>query len=96
MSGPRFGRYRTAAGARIAELSFAIVFAQAENDILAGRLSAVHGEASKEKARADELDRDNKEKDRRLSYSNVKKSLQKVLVQCQFHALILETNSLLL
>ena len=63
-----FGRYRTAAGARIAELSFALVFAQAENDILAGRLSAVHGEASKEKARADELDRDNKEKDRRLNY----------------------------
>ena len=62
------GRYRTAAGARIAEFSFALVFAQAENDILAGRLSAVHGEASKEKARADELDRDNKEKDRRLNY----------------------------
>ena len=39
-----FGQYRTAAGARIAEL-FALVFAQAERDMLVGRLATVRGEA---------------------------------------------------
>ena len=57
-----FGRYRKAAGARIAELSFALVFAQAENEILSDRLDAANGRASKEKARADDLDRDNRDK----------------------------------
>ena len=63
-----FGRYRKAAGARIAELSFALVFTQAENEILSGRLDAALGKASTEKARADDLDRDNKDKQRRIDY----------------------------
>ena len=63
-----FGRYRKAAGARIAELSFALVFTQAENEILSDRLDAADGKASKEKARADDLDRDNRDKQRRIDY----------------------------
>jgi len=47
--GEAFGRYKKAAGARIAELSFALVFAHAENEILSGRLDAARGEASTDK-----------------------------------------------
>ena len=65
--GEAFGRYKKAAGARIAELSFAL-FAHAENEILSGRLDAARGEASTDKARADDLDRDNRDKQRRLDY----------------------------
>ena len=46
-----FARYRAAADGKIAELSFAVVFKQAENDILSNRLASARGEASSERAR---------------------------------------------
>ena len=63
-----FGRYRRAAGARIAELSFALSFAQAENEVLADLLAAARGKTAAAEARADELDSDNREKQRRIDY----------------------------
>ena len=63
-----FGRYRKAAGARIAELSFALVFAQAEIEILTDLLNAALGKESTERARADDLERDNRDKQRRIDY----------------------------
>ena len=63
-----FARYRGAAGAKIAELSFAVSFAQAENEVLAGLLAAARGRAEAEEARADELDGDNREKQRHIDY----------------------------
>lgn len=66
--GDAFGRYKKATGASIAELSFALAFAQAEIGILTGRLDAALGEASTERVRADDLDRDNRNELRRFYY----------------------------
>lgn len=63
-----FARYRRAAGAKIAELSFALFFAQAENEALAGLLAAAHGRVEAAETRADELDGDNREKQRHIDY----------------------------